>query len=222
MIFLFPLDVVLGVVLVVVEPLLEGLVVAVSSDVLNTTPLLCAAATREYLFMSQILSKKLKHSCEDPTKTWTFKTSQMYMNRLRLHNFGTIVAQLHIWELESCTIITDISWTLHSCTVAGGWNLYNYHRHQLHSLNSLTSHLAVNLSSDKHSGGARSSSKWNLAIWNQVLEIGDPDCFQKVQSTGCNWKEKNFYHFYQPTSYWVKIYLPVQAWIQWNIKLVIV
>lgn len=43
MIFLFPLDVVLGVVLVVVKPLLEGLVVAVSSDVLNTTPLLCAA-----------------------------------------------------------------------------------------------------------------------------------------------------------------------------------
>ena len=77
MIFLFPLDVVLGVVLVVVEPLLEGLVVVVSSDVLNTTPLLCAAATREYLFMSQILSKKLKHICE------------MYMNRLWLHNCCT-------------------------------------------------------------------------------------------------------------------------------------
>ena len=76
MIFLFPLDVVLGVVLVVVEPLLEGLVVVVSSDVLNTTPLLCAAATREYLFMSQILSKKLKHSCEDPTKLKHLRPAQ--------------------------------------------------------------------------------------------------------------------------------------------------
>jgi len=44
MIFLFPLNVVLPiVVLVVVEPLFGGVAVVVAADVLNTAPLLCAA-----------------------------------------------------------------------------------------------------------------------------------------------------------------------------------
>ena len=45
MIFLFPLDVVLVVLLVVVE----GGVVVVSADVLNTAPLLCAAVIKHFI-----------------------------------------------------------------------------------------------------------------------------------------------------------------------------
>ena len=50
MIFLFPLNVVLPiVVLVVVEPLFGGVAVVVAADVLNTAPLLCAAVIRPYI-----------------------------------------------------------------------------------------------------------------------------------------------------------------------------
>ena len=52
MIFLFPLNVVLPiVVLVVVEPLFGGVAVVVAADVLNTAPLLCAAVIRLYIYI---------------------------------------------------------------------------------------------------------------------------------------------------------------------------
>ena len=50
MIFLFPLDVVLPiVVLAVVGPLFGGIAVVVDADVLNTAPLLCAAVIRPFI-----------------------------------------------------------------------------------------------------------------------------------------------------------------------------
>ena len=50
MIFLFPLDVVLPiVVLAVVGPLFGGVAVVVDADVLNTAPLLCAAVIRPFI-----------------------------------------------------------------------------------------------------------------------------------------------------------------------------